>query len=158
MKEDSELKRQTVQPAQTTQPPTQNDNSIMIDMRKQLRQQSYQNDQREQEDRSDTIRLKGVDYVEQENLKQTVIEVASTMDVVLRPQDIRGCFRIGERNGPTNKGPILIKLAYRSKKIAMMRNKKKLAPGRFIEEDLTKLRSTIYHKVRMDNNTSNTWT
>ena len=68
MKEDSELKRQTVQPVQTTPPPTQNDNSIMTDMRKQLRLQSYQNVQQEQEDRSDTIRLKGVDYVEQGEL------------------------------------------------------------------------------------------
>ena len=115
-------------------------------------------DQREQENRSNTIRIKGVDFEEDENIQDTVISVARTMEVQLTSEDINDCFRIGGRDAPKERRPIIVKLAHRSKKVEVMRNKKKLADTRFIEEDLTRLRAKLYHTVRKDSKTGKTWT
>ena len=76
----------------------------------------------------------------------------------MTPEDITDCFRIGARDAPKERRPILVKLAYRSKKIEVMKNKKKLSNTCFIEEDLTRLRAKLYHTVRKDNKTMKTWT
>ena len=143
-----------IAPPQTTQP----DNALMADMRKQLRQQHYQRDQYEQEDREDAIWIKGVNPVRDEDIYDTVIDVAGTIDVALRPEDISNCFRIGTNASEPHKRHILVKLAHKRKKVALMINKKKLGEGRFIEEDLTRLRSKLYHTVRREANTLKTWT
>ena len=39
-----------------------------------------------------------------------------------------------------------------------MKNKKKLGAGKYAEEDLTKVRSSIYYAVRKNNSIINAWT
>ena len=50
-------------------------------------------------------------------------------------------------------------LSNKGKKIALMRNKKKITGGRiFIEESLTRLRGKLFFAVRKDDNTLKSWT
>ena len=69
------------------------------------------------------------------------------------------CFRLGNRDTAPDKRPIVVKLSSKGKKVALMRNKKKITGGRiFIEESLTKLRGKLFHTIRHDAKTVKTWT
>ena len=123
---------------------------IHQDLRKQLRQQAYINDQREQDSRSCTIKIKGLDFTQGEDLKQQVKTTAGKAEVALQDDDIVDCFRLGNNTSAPDKRPIVVKLANKGKKVALMRNKKKVGGNVFIEESLTRLRGKLFHKVRKD--------
>ena len=112
----------------------------------------------EQDTRLDTIRIKGVNYEDREDLVQKIIDTAKDADVELQPDDITSCYRLGGRDAANDRRVIVAKLRSNRKKVDIMINKKKLTNGRYIEEDLTKLRTNLYHTVRMDRKTIKTWT
>ena len=134
------------------------DNAILSDMRSQLRRQSYSLDQKEQDNRSDNIRIKGVDYEAGEDLQQKIIDVAKEADVTLEREDIVNCYRLGDDDKPANRRPIMIRVANRGKKVSLMRNKKKLPREKYFEEDLTKVRTKIFYAVRKHEQTTKAWT
>ena len=142
----------------TTTTPLAIEHSINIVTKKQLRQQAYITDQMEQDSRLDTIRIKRVDYEDREDLTKKIIETAKDVDVILEPDDITTCYRLGGRDAANDRRVIVAKLRSNRKKVALMMNKKKLTNRRYIEEDLTKLRTNLYHTVRMDRKTIKTWT
>ena len=132
-------------------------NSLALDIKKQLRQQAYIKDQIEQDNKSNIIRIKGV-TPESADLRQTIINLANDTQVRLHTNDIISCYRTGGDETPAHKRFIVAKLSHRSKKVEIMRNKKNLTGNRYVEEGLTRLRSNLFHTVRMDNNTGRTWT
>ena len=79
-------------------------------------------------------------------------------EVALQDDDIVDCFRLGNNTSAPDKRPIVVKLSNKGKKVALMRNKKKVGGNIFIEESLTRLRGKLFHKVRKDDNTLKTWT
>ena len=142
----------------TAQPVGANSDLIHQDLRKQLRQPAYINDQREQDSRACTIKIKGVDFTEGEDLRQEVITTAGKAEVVIQNDDIVDCFRLGNNTTAPDKRPIIVKLANKGKKVALMRNKKKVGGNVFMEESLTRLRGKLFYKVRIDDKTLKTWT
>ena len=147
-------------PPATAQPlTTANNNLLHQDLRKQMRQSEYASDQRDQDARSCTIRIKGVEVTEGEDLIQEVIKVAGQATVTFQPADVIEVYRSGNSNTDPEKRAIVAKLSHKGKKIALMRNKKKITGGRiFIEESLTKLRGKLFFAVRKDDNTLKSWT
>ena len=91
-------------------------------------------------------------------MKQTIIDTAAEINVTLERDDIDTCFRMGKFNDRNGHRPIMVRLRSKGKKVDLMKKKKTLGNGKFIEEDLTKLRSSIYFAVRKDPNTSKSWT
>ena len=62
-------------------------NSLALDIKKQLRQQAYIKDQIEQDNKSNIIRIKGV-TPESADLRQTIINLANDVQVRLHTNDI----------------------------------------------------------------------
>ena len=117
-------------------------------------QQIYHLDRVEQTVKKNDIKIRGIEYLGEEDTAQKVIELANTVQVTIRKEDFT-CYRLGKPDKVSR--PILVKLHNKHKKIELMRAKKNLAnaaAGKFIEEDLTKLRSKLYYEVRKDENTT----
>ena len=67
------------------------------------------------------------------------------------------CYRTGKLENPSR--PILVKLHNQRQKVEIMRAKKGLGgSGKYIDEDLTKLRGKLYYEIRKDANTTKHWT
>ena len=157
--------QQTQRPNQTHQSPVlanpevrpNTSNNINRALLSQLHRQAAFIDQEEQEKRASNIRIKGVNYHEDEDLKQVVIDTAAPTQVRLDRADIVSCKRI-HSNADNNAKTIIVRLASRHKKIELMKNKKNLPRGKYLEEDLTKVRTSIYYAVRKHHNTTSAWT
>ena len=150
------LKQNAVVPQQTQAAATPLQDSLALDMKKQLRQQAYTADQIEQDNRANIIRIKGV-TPECEDLKQDIINVARDAGVTMVQDDITSCYLTKNDDAPARR-IIVAKLRLRSKKVEVMRNKKNLTGHRYVEEGLTRLRFKLYHTVRLDRATGSTWT
>ena len=87
------------------------------------------------------------------------MSVAGQADVTFQPEDIIDVFRSGNSNTEPEKRAIVAKLSHKGKKVALMRNKKKIPGGRiFVEESLTRLRGKLFYAVRKDDTTLKSWT
>ncbi|KAK4327300.1 hypothetical protein Pmani_002241 [Petrolisthes manimaculis] len=124
--------------------------TILCDLQKQIKQQSYQLQQMEQYSRRENVRIKGIRCTEGEDVTATVIKVAEDNGVTLIQADISVCHRIGTSSDANRPKPIIVRLAKREKKIELMKNKKKLNRGIYIDEDLTKMRSKMLYEIRRD--------
>ena len=122
----------------------------------QIRQQAYVTDQREQDNKADIMCIIGVNYDDQEDLKDQKIDVARKADVTLLRDDIIDCFCLGGTDAPCDKRPIVAKIRTRAKKVAIMLESYRV----YIEEGLTRFRSKLYHRVRIDQKSKGlkTWT
>ncbi|KAK3873783.1 hypothetical protein Pcinc_021208 [Petrolisthes cinctipes] len=132
--------------------------TILCDLHKQIKQQSYQLEQMEQYSRRENVRIKGIRCTEGEDVTATVIKVAEDIGVTLIQADISVCHCIGTSSDANRPKPIIVRLARREKKIELMKNKKKLKRGIYIDEDLTKMRSKMLYEIRRDPQTTKTWT
>ncbi|KAK3868792.1 hypothetical protein Pcinc_025830 [Petrolisthes cinctipes] len=131
--------------------------TILCDLQKQIKQQSYQLEQMEQYSRRENVRIKGIRCTEGEDVTATVIKVAEDIGVTLIQGDISVCHRIGTSSDANRPKPIIVRLARREKKIELMKNKKKLKRGIYIDKDLTKVRSKMLYEIRRDPQTTQTW-
>lgn len=140
----------------TTELKNQNTATIS-NLKKQLKNQSYQLDRMEQYTRRDNIRIKGVDYSTNENTNDIVINLAKDIGVELSSNDISTSHRLGATREVTKPSTIIVRFAKRDKKVELLKNKKKLRSGVYFEEDLTKLRRNMAYEIRKDSNTTKTW-
>ena len=128
--------------------------------RRQMVQMAHQRDQMEQYDRCNNLIFKGFaeSREETEDLEQVVIDTANSLNVNLLREEIDQCFRIGKQD--TSRGPrrILVRLKNKSKKVDMMKKKKNLDNNRYLEEDLTKMRSSMFYAARKCPKTTKAWT
>ena len=127
-------------------------------LKKQLKNQSYQLDRMEQYTRRDNIRIKGVAYSTNENTNDIVINLAKDMGVELSSNDISTSHQLGATREVTKPSTIIVRFAKRDKKVELLKNKKKLRSGVHFEEDLTKLRRNMAYEIRKDSSTIKTWT
>ena len=130
-------------------------NTAAVNMRKQIRKQTYLMDRMEQVEKQNNIRMKGITYAESEDTAEKVIELAQSISVTLDRNDFT-CYRTGNIENASR--PVMVRLHKKHKKIELMKAKKHLARGKTIEEDLTRLRSKLYYTVRKSENTIKHWT
>ena len=132
----------------------------MVDaINKQMRKQSFQMDQAEQNSRGDNIIIKGIAEDNNEDLQQKIIDIVKKTDVTLEPNEIKTHYRMGK--GPSSgrfPRPVMVQINNRMKRTKIMIGKKKLGSGLFIEEDLTRLRSRMHYEIRKSERTIKTWT
>lgn len=133
-------------------------NSTVSSLKQQLKQKSYQHDRLEQYTRRDNIRIKGISYADNENTNDIVMKLASDIGVELSKDDISTSHRLGVTRDNAKPSPIIVRFSKRDKKVELLKNKRNIRRGVYIEEDLTKLRRNIAYEVRKDSNTSRTWT
>ena len=143
-----------IQKTQNDPQSANNNSNLAKTMRKQSRQQIYNLDRVEQTEKKNDIKIRGIEYVGDEDTAQIVVDLASKVQVDIKKEDFT-CYRLGKPEKSSR--PILVKLHNQHKKIELMRAKKNLATaaaGKFIEEDLTRLRSKLYFEVRHNENTT----
>lgn len=133
-------------------------NTTTSSLKKQLKQQSYQLDRMEQYTRRDNVIIKGVSYSDNENTNDIVMKLASDAGVELSKDDISTSHRLGVTRDNSKPSPIIVRLSKRDKKIELMKKKKNIRQGVYVEEDLTKLRGNMAYEVRKNSNTIKTWT
>ena len=133
-------------------------NSTTLSLKRQLKQQSYQLDRMEQYTRRDNIIIKGVSYSDNENTNDIVMKLANDAGVELSKDDISTSHRLGATRDNSKPSPIIVRFSKRDKKIELMKKKKNIRHGVYVEEDLTKLRGNMAYEVRKNSNTSKTWT
>ena len=126
-------------------------------LEKQRQDMQCQIDQMEQASRANNIILKGLGEENEEDITVKVIEKARQINVELTPADIDTCFRLGrdKARGPRS---IMLRLKSKHTKIALMKNKKQLSNNVYMEDDLTKFRSSIYYSIRKCEKTFKSWT
>lgn len=133
-------------------------NDTISSMRKQLKQQTYQLDRMEQYTRRENIRIKGMNYTDNENTNEIVMKLASDIGVQLSNEDISTSHRLGVSRDNAKPSPIIVRFSRRDKKVELLRKKRNIQRGIYIEEDLTKLRRNLAYEVRKDSRTTKTWT
>lgn len=112
----------------------------------------YEYDKLEQYQRSDNLRVYGMEEEREETeeiLEEKVIELASNMGVNLESGDISVVHRLGkQRDGGR---PVIIRFCRRKKRNAILRKKVELKKKNnkiFINEDLTPLRAAMMKMVK----------
>ena len=135
-----------------------NEWSVLTDMQKQIKQQSYQLEKNEQFQKRENIRIKGLRYEENENTEERVMALARDIGVTLTSDDISECYRVGATVDASSPKPVFVRLAKRTKKVEIMKNKKKCRRGVYIDEDLTRTRSNMMYEIRKHQHTLRTWT
>ena len=135
-----------------------NEWNVLTDMQKQIKQQSYQLEKNEQFQKRENIRIKGLTYEENENTEQRVIGLARDIGVTLTSDDISERYRVGATTDTSYPKPVFVRLAKRTKKVEIMKNKKKCRRGVYIDEDLTRMRSNMMYEIRKHQHTVRTWT
>ena len=124
-------------------------------MKQQARQQIYHIDRIEQFDKRNDIKIRGIETATDDDLAQKVVDLVTGVSVNLTKEDFT-CYRTGQSDKASR--PVMVKLHNQKKKLEIMRAKKRLGAGKFIDEDLTRLRSKLYYEVRQDTNTTKYWT
>ena len=132
-----------------------NSNTQPKTVKLQARQQCYHIDRIEQHDKRNDIKIRGLATENDEDLPQKVVDLAKEINVTINKDDFI-CYRTG-RSDNANR-PVLVKLNDQRTKVKIMRAKKNLGTGKYIDEDLTRLRSKLYYEVRHDANTTKYWT
>ena len=131
--------------------------TIVADLKKRMKQQSYQLEKMEQYTRRDNLKLKGIKHEANEDTTDIVMNVASSIGVDVRRDDISTSHRLGPSE-PNKPSPIIVRFAKRDKKVSIMKNKKNLKDDIYVEEDLTKMRRNMFYEIRRHPNTIKSWT
>ena len=121
-------------------------------------------DDLEQYSRRNTVRIRGIPEALNENTDGLVKDMAARkLDVQLSTHDVVRSHRIGRKN-PEKETPrdIIVRFTTHNTKVDVMRNARKLKGTQlFVNEDLTKVRSTIAWEARTlkrQNKVADTWT
>ena len=120
---------------------------------------STQVDDLEQFNRRNSVRISGVPESRINNTEDTVdvvVQLMAKAGANIAASDIEQAYRIGKRipQTPPNpltpvvKRPIIVKFANRSTKKLSVKSKTKLPKGIYINDDLTKARSTVAFRTR----------
>ena len=130
-------------------------------VKRETQKQAFEMDKLEQYSRRENVKISGIPVREDENTNQLVVELASKVGVDLKEDDISVSHRLPQRN-PNRPKPILVKFVRRDKKTALMKAKKTLRTRSdlkhiYIDEDLTRMRSTILRELRKEDRTKNCW-
>lgn len=116
----------------------------------------YENDKLEQYSRRENLRLYGVKEDQEEDLQQTVIDIAGEVGVQIDKSDINVCHRLGHKpTGQDQRKPrgIICRFLTREPKVNILKKKYRLKNSKenknvFITEDLTVLRSRLVRAVK----------
>ena len=109
-----------------------------------------------------SVRISGVPESRINNTEDTadvVVQLMAKAGANIAASDIEQAYRIGKRNSqtpqtppnpltPVVKRPIIVKFANRSTKKLSVKSKTKLPKGIYINDDLTKARSTVAFRAR----------
>ena len=125
----------------------------------------YDIDRMEQYSRRESIRISGLPEPAEESeekLRDSIVELGAAIGVNLQPTTISVCHRLGRRVAGKRR-PVICKFVARTSKIALLSSKKNLKgkeeyKGIYINEDLTRIRSKLFHKARQDDKVKNATT
>ena len=112
----------------------------------------YECDRLEQYQRSDNLRIYGIEEESEESeeaLEEKVVELASNMGVNLQTNDISVIHRLGKPRDRERR--VIVRFCRRKKRNAILRKKAELKKKDIrvlVNEDLTHLRSTMRRKVK----------
>ena len=121
--------------------------------------QKYDCDRLEQYQRSENLRIYGLEEGTEESedrLEEKVVELASNIGVNLDSRDISVVHRLGKPQESVR--PVIVRFCCRKKRKEMLKKKKVLTEKKmkaFINEDLTPLRSTMLKMVREQSGVKN---
>jgi len=119
----------------------------ITEMENKIKEFENKLDEHEQYSRRTSIRISGMKETKDENLIAKTKDILSTMDI--SEEDINRMHRVGPAGTPNRQ--ILLQFTNYTAKRNAMHNRKKLktkAPGIFINEDLTRMRSKIMYEAR----------
>ena len=125
----------------------------IVELRNENERLSAKIDDLEQFNRRNFVRISGVPESGINNTEDTtdvVVNLVAKTGVQIATTDIEHSYRIGKRNKDDKnvKRPIIVKFAnYATKKLSL-KSKKKLPKGVYINDDLTKNRSTVAYRAR----------
>ena len=121
--------------------------------------QKYDCDRLEQYQRSDNLRIYGIEEgidESEERLEEKVVESASNIGVNLDPRGISVVHRLGKQQESVR--PVIVRFCCRKKRNEILKKKKVLKEKKmkvFINEDLTPLRSTMLKMVKEQSGVKN---
>lgn len=129
---------------------------------KEIQLMKFQHDKMDMKLKMNNVRLYGVpendtgngEKTKEENGDEILKEIGHVCKVDITASDILSSYRIGRRNMQSkNPRPLLVKLAKKDTKIALLRGKKLLRNNpkygkTFINEDLTRSRAKLFAYVR----------
>lgn len=107
-------------------------------------------DQCEQASRSMNVRIFGLRQLNDEDIRNTVLDVFNTkMKLSIKVADIKKCYRVPTKTQNNNKPPpILVRFSNDAARISVLKNRKNLGKsGVFIKEDLTKYRLSLFQEA-----------
>lgn len=133
------------------------ESGVIADLKNQIKLQTYQLDRMEQYTRRENIRITGIPYEDGEDTTEKVIKTAREIGVTLTREDVSVSHRVGRTNQEAQR-PIIARLSRREKKVELMKNKKKLGRGLYMDEDLTRTRNRMLYEIRKHPQTTKTWT
>jgi hypothetical protein len=118
-----------------------------------VRKNEYASDALDQYSRRENVRITGIPEGEgtEENLVDKIIQVASSMGVVIDVSSFNDVHRLGVKRPGQNR-QIIVRFMNRTLKIKFLSGRKNLKntdyKNVFINEDLTKLRFKLFQMVR----------
>ena len=122
-------------------------------------------DELEQYSRRNTVRIRGIPEADNEDTDRLVTDLAARkLEVPLATNDIVRSHRVGRKTEDERKGPrdVIVRFTTHNTKVAVMRGARKLKGSQlYINEDMTKTRSTIAWEARnlkRDRKILDTWT
>ena len=126
----------------------------IVELRSENERLSAKVDDLEQFNRRNFVRISGVpessNIDNTEDTTEVVVNLMAKTGVQIATTDVEQSYRIGKRNkqDKTVKRPIIVKFTnYATKKLSL-KSKKKLPKGVYINDDLTKNRSTVAYRAR----------
>ena len=136
---------------------TLNKHDVAINkLQAQVRNVSHVNDSLNQYYRPENVRISNVPEAEDEDLTKTLIEIADSIGVVIKPDNIDAIHRIGpKRQGEARQ--IIARFVYREPRFQLLKNRADLRKTErfkniYISEDLTQLKFKLLYYVKKQGN------
>ena len=121
-----------------------------------MRNVSHVNDSLKQYYRPENVRISNVPEAEDEDLTKTLIEIADSIGVVIKPDNINAIHRIGPKcQGEARQ--IIARFVYREPRFQLLKNRADLRKTErfkniYISEDLTQLKFKLLYYVKKQGN------
>ena len=121
-----------------------------------MRNVLHVNDSLNQYSRPENIRISNVPEAEDEDLTKTLIEIADSVAVVIKPDNINAIHRIGpKRQGKARQ--IIARFVHREPRFQLLKNRADLRKTErlkniYISEDLTQLKFKLLYYVKKQGN------
>ncbi|CAG2243329.1 unnamed protein product [Mytilus edulis] len=128
----------------------------------QVRNVLYENDSLNQYSRRENVRISNVPEADGEDLTNILIEIAGSVGVVIKPDNINAIHRIGpKREGKARQ--VIARFVHREPRFLLLKNRAELRKNErfkniFIAEDLTKLKFKLLFYIKKQTNVKSAFT